>query len=179
MNMPKSRRTLYLTDEAFEELQKRSPNISQEVDGFIRKRVQELNGHAIGEDPDYEGLKVKYSELVSKVAKKDEQLKEKKPNYHNACELLADLGLKADFSNADELIPQFMSAWKGDVEFMHEYVTLVELTQDKRQTERILRTIRSRPKDPEPSTMDKEQRAATEVDSSQPRPIVSVACPGE
>jgi len=143
--MTKSRRTLYLTDGPFEELQKLSPNISQEVDGLIRKRLEELTGHSMREDVDYEGLKAKYSELSSKVAKKDLELKEISPLYHNANVLIHSLGLKGDFSNADELIPQFISAWKDDAEFMHEYITLVELARDKRQTERLLRTIRSGP----------------------------------
>ena len=57
--MPKSRRTLYLDDASFEQLQKLSPNISQEVDGFIRKRVEELTGQSIGEGVDYGGLRSK------------------------------------------------------------------------------------------------------------------------
>ena len=95
---------------------------------------------------------------MNRVAKKDEQLKEK-PCYHEANDLLAGLGLKKDFSNADELIPKFMAAWKGDVDFMQEYVTLVELARDKRNAERRLREIRTRSKkeDPELSPKDEEQ----------------------
>jgi ribosomal protein L44E len=135
-----------LSDEPFEQLQKRIPNISQEVDDFLKKRAEELTGQSIGEGADYGSLKAKYSELVNKVAKKDAELKEITPYYHEANTLLAGLGLKKDFSNADELIPQFTSAWKGRVEFMHEYVSLVELARDKRQAERRLSTIRGQPK---------------------------------
>jgi hypothetical protein len=176
MNMPKSRRTLYLSDEPFEQLQKLSPNVSQEVDGFIRKRVEELTSQSIGEGANYEGLKAKHSELVNKVARKDAQLKQKMPDHHEANELLAGLGLLKDFSNADELIPQFMVAWKGNVDFMQEYVTLVELARDKRQTERLLRTIRSGSKkeDPRLSPKDEQQHPSSEVNASQCRAIVPV-----
>lgn len=166
--MPKSRRTLYLDDASFEQLQKLSPNISQEVDGFIRKRVEELTGKSIGEGVDYEGLRSKYSELVNRTARKDAQLKEK-PCYHEANDLLAGLGLKKDFSNADELVPKFLAVWRGDVDFAEEYVTLVELAAEKRQAERRLREIRTRSKKEDPGAPKTEEQRKKEAELQKQR----------
>jgi hypothetical protein len=36
-----------------------------------------------------------------------------------------------------------MSGWKGSQEFMHDYITLVEVVREKKQVETRLREIRS------------------------------------
>ena len=176
--------SIYVTDKkAFEEckrlLKLQGLSLSEEIMGFVLKRRDELkgNGSSQSTSADYQRLKVRYSDLVSKVAKKDAELKEIEIHYHEANDLLAGLGLKKDFSNANELIPQFISAWKGPVEFMHEYLSLVELARDKRETEQLLRTLRSGSTKENPRMPPKaeEQPALSEIDPSQCRDIIPVA----
>lgn len=64
--------------------------------------------------------------------KLERQLKASK-HFQEATDLLLELGLKKDFSNTDELIPKFMSAWKGDESFMHKFLNLVKLAGDKKR----------------------------------------------
>lgn len=141
--------SIYVTDKkAFEEckrlLKLQGLSLSEEIMSFVLRRRDELKGNGTSQSTsvDYQRLKLRYSELVRKVAKKDDELTTITPYYSEANDLLAGLGLKKDFSNASELIPQFISAWKGPVEFMHEYLSLVELARDKCETERLLRTLR-------------------------------------
>jgi hypothetical protein len=65
--------------------------------------------------------------------------------------LLVQLGLKRDFSNVDELIPKFVSSWKGDMSFMHEFLNLVDLARDKKTAEQALTLMRSGSVKAEPS----------------------------
>lgn len=176
--------SIYVKDKAsFEEckrlLKLQGLSLSEEIMNFVLRRRDELkggSGQSMGEGVDYQSLKARYSKLVSEVARKKDELSEM-PYFHEANDLLAGLGLKKDFSNADELTPQFMVAWKGDVDFMQEYVTLVELARDKRQAERRLREIRTGSKKEDPGAPKaEEQHVFSEIDPSQCREIVPV-CP--
>lgn len=120
------------------------PNMSEEVEGFMSRRIIELSGSdENGRRARYEELKNQYNKLLRDVAKKDAELAGITPHYHEANDLLAGLGLKKDFSNADELIPKLTKQWKGPAEFLHEYISLVELARDKRVVERELTQLRS------------------------------------
>jgi hypothetical protein len=58
---------------------------------------------------------------------------------------LAEVGLLADLSNAADIIPRFIAAWKkthDDEGFMHEYVSFVELAVEKKQVEQKLDELR-------------------------------------
>lgn len=110
--MPKSRRTLYLDDASFEQLQKLSSNISQEVDGFIRKRVEELTGHTTSEDVNYQTLKERHNGLLRQVETMKKALSQDEKPFEEANNLVNSLGIDKDFSNAVDVIPKLIKAWK-------------------------------------------------------------------
>lgn len=139
----KVRTNFSLEKDVLSRFKKLVPNMSQEVEVFMSQRIIELSGSdENGRRLRYEELKNQYNKLVREVAKKDAELAAT-PYYHEANDLLAGLGLKKDFSNADELIPKLTKQWKGPAEFLHEYISLVELARDKRVVERELTQLRS------------------------------------
>jgi hypothetical protein len=144
----KVRADLTLTREAYEQFKKLVPSVSAEVDIFIRKRVAELQGGQTTEDRDanYNAVKSKYEDLMIKTVRLERKLKASK-YFQEATDLLLELGLKKDLSNADELVPLFMKAWKGDESFMHEFLNLVELARDKKRALQALTVMRSEPAD--------------------------------
>lgn len=99
---------------------------------FVCRKLGELKGTESKVDSTrrLENLKEKYDDLMVKTVKLERQLKISE-DYEKATDLLFELGIKNDLSNADELIPKFMSSWKGDEGFMHRYLNLVELARDK------------------------------------------------
>lgn len=139
----KTRHTISVSDESFKALQKLVPNVSAELDAFVKKRVAELTGRPVDNSDDYEALKVRHMALVSEVVKLEKRLSKEAENFGKANILLGELGVKPDLSNAGEVIPKFLVAWKGSQEFMHEYVTLVEVAQKKKEAETRLREVRS------------------------------------
>ena len=181
--MPKSRRNLYLTDGPFEELQKLSPNISQEVDGFIRKRVEELTGQSMGEGQgvDYEHLKERHNSLMRQVEAMQKALSQDEKTFHQANGLLVSLGIEKDFINAADVIPKLVKAWKGEAAYIQEYVSLIEISKERKALTKRLLEIRSGPQkqDPDPGSSPKDPggRTSSEVDRSQCRAIVLVPCP--
>jgi DNA repair exonuclease SbcCD ATPase subunit len=140
----KARTNLTIDKDIYERFKQKVPNMSEEVEAFMSRRIVELSGSdERARRLRYEELKSQYNKLVKKVAEKDQELREITPHYHTANELLHGLGLKADFSNAEELIPKVTKEWTGPVEFLHEYINLVELARDKRVVERELTQLRS------------------------------------
>jgi hypothetical protein len=139
----KSRHTISVTDESFKTLQKLVPNVSGELDAFIKRRVAELTGRPVDNTEEYEALKVRHRALVSMVETLQKRLSKQADNYNKANILLGELGIKSDMGNTAELIPKFLSTWGGSKEFMHEYLSLVEAAKDKKDIERRLSEIRS------------------------------------
>lgn len=161
----KVRTNFSLEKEVLKRFKKLVPNMSEEVETFMSQRIIELSGSdENGRHLRYEELKNQYNKLVREVAKKDTELTAITPHYHEANTLLAGLGLKKDFSNADELIPKLTKEWKGPAEFLHEYISLVELARDKRVVERELTQLRSQSQSTETSVSSKtSETSAPEV----------------
>ena len=139
----KVRKNISVEPEPFSQLQKLVPNVSAEINKFIKQRVSELNGKPYDATDDYDKLKEEHIQLVSQVARLEKQLRTQADAFAEANQLLAELGVKPDLSNTDELIPKFLSAWKGSQEFMHEYISLIEIAEKKKQVEQRLKEIRS------------------------------------
>jgi len=146
--------SIYITDrQAFEEckrlLKLQGRSLSEEIMYFVLRRLDELRGTV---DPSasieetgkrYEKLKDRYSCLVEQVAKMLKRLEEWKELLDEADNLFDSLGLKPDLSNlTKEMISKFMLAWRGNQEFMHEYITLVEVAREKKEVETRLREMR-------------------------------------
>ena len=81
--------------------------------------------------------------LVGQVEKLENRLERQSDAFDQANRLLGELGVKSDLSNAGEVIPKFLVAWKGSQEFMHEYISLIEVAEKKKQVETRLRELRS------------------------------------
>jgi len=165
--MPKSRRTLYLSDGPFEELQRLSPNISQEVDGFIRKRVEELTGQSMGEGQgvDYEHLKERHNALLRQVDTMQKALAQDEKTFEEANKLLVSLGIDKDFINAADVIPKLIKAWKGDAAYAQEYISLIEASKERKALTKRLLEIRAGP-----------GSKTEDVTVQEPRAIVPVSC---
>jgi hypothetical protein len=125
--------------------------LADELNELFRRRLDELRGTVKPGTSDeeagrkYEELKAKHAVLFNQVKKMVERLKESsesRENFENAKELLIKLSMKADFSNAQDVIPMFIEAWKGDQDFLHEYLSLVEAAVNKRQVEKLLISMR-------------------------------------
>jgi hypothetical protein len=145
--------SIYVTDrQAFEEckrlLKLQGRSLSEEIMDFVLRRLDELRGvkhdTSVEEADRYSELKDRHSRLVCQLDKMQKRLKAQSVPYDEADELLAAVGARSDLSNCDEVIPKFMLAWKGSQEFMHEYITLVEVAREKKEVETRLRELRSR-----------------------------------
>jgi hypothetical protein len=127
--------------------------VADELNELFRRRLAEFRG--VGVDPNssneeagrrYEKLKARHTMLVDQVDRLQKQLRKfngGEDTYDEACELLNSVGIKADYSNADEVIPKFIQSWKGSREFIHEYISLAELVRDKKQVEARLDEVRA------------------------------------
>jgi hypothetical protein len=138
----KVRKNISVEPLPFEELQKLVPNVSAEINGFVKRRVAELSGKPVDGTGDYGELKDELDKKAIQVARLMKRLSEQADAYGEANHLLAELGIKDDMSNASEVISKFMLAWKGGQEFMHQYITLIETAQKKKQVEQRLKEIR-------------------------------------
>jgi hypothetical protein len=147
--------------QAFEEckrlLKLQDRSLSEEIMGFVLRRLDELRGTVKPGTSDeeasrkYEELKAKHKKMQDDFARRNEELK-KHEDYLKADEMLGDLGLLQDLSNAPDIIPKFTAAWTKthDQGFMHEYISLVELCRDKKQVEQRLSELRTAAGKPEP-----------------------------
>jgi hypothetical protein len=118
--------------------------------GFVLRRLDELRGTVNPGTSDeeasrkYEDLKDKHSRLRAQYKKRLKELSASS-EFLKANETLRDVGLLADLSNAKEIIPKFIAAWKKthtDEGFMHEYVSFVELAVEKKHLEQKLDQLR-------------------------------------
>lgn len=151
--------SIYVTDKkAFEEckrlLKLQGRSLSEEIMNFVLKKLGELKGTGeSGQDKKgrLQQLKEEYDDLVVKTVKLERQLKTSN-DFEEATALLLELGMKKVLSNVDEVIPKFVSAWKGDESFMHQVLNLAELARDKNRALQALTIMRSaEPVKPEPS----------------------------
>jgi hypothetical protein len=147
--------SIYVTDkQAFEEckrlLKLQGRSLSEELMGFVLRRLDELRGTVNPGTSDeeasrkYEDLKDKHSKLRAQYKKRLKDLSTSS-EFQKANELLRGVGLLADLSNAADIIPKFIAEWKKthtDVGFMHEYVSFVELAVKKMQLEQKLDQLR-------------------------------------
>lgn len=158
--------SIYIRDKtAFQEckrlLELQGKSMSEEFADFISTRLAELKGSGSTLDSAdsvrrLQSLKKTYGELKANTVRLDRELKtSRSKDFDKATHLLVQLGLKRDFSNVDELTPKFISAWKGDEAFMHEFLNLLELARDKKRVLQALTAMRSpgrsEPFKPEPS----------------------------
>jgi vacuolar-type H+-ATPase subunit I/STV1 len=158
--------SIYVTDkEAFEEckclLKLQGRSLSEEIMDFVVRRLDELHGTVgLGTSDEegsrkYEELKAKHKKMRDDFDRRKEKLKEHE-DYWKAIEMLRALGMLADMSNTDEIIPKFTAAWPkthADQGFMHEFISLAELSRDKKQVEQRLSQLRTASKH-EPKDLD-------------------------
>jgi hypothetical protein len=164
--------SIYVSDrKSFEEckrlLRLQGRSISEEIMDFVCRKLDELKGTGSTESKvdstrRLEELKTRYMDRMVKTVKLERKLKGSK-HFDEATDLLLELGLNKDLSNADELIPKFMSSWKGDMSFMHEFLNLVDLARDKKTAEQALTLMRSGSVKAEPS-----QVRAPVIDPEEP-----------
>lgn len=139
----KVRINLTLTRDVLESFKKLVPNVSAEVDNWMRIRLVELQGG----EPDKEDPKTRlkrlsdeYDKLRFDVVKLEANVKAS-VYFREASNLLVQLGMKKDLSNASEVIPRFRVAWKGDMFFLHQIENLVKLTRDMYSAEHVLNVM--------------------------------------
>jgi hypothetical protein len=146
----KHRTNVSLDADLLARFKKLVPSVSAEFNEFMRRRVAELEGRPEDFSGDYGELKKKHSTLYSRVSRKEVDLREGAPEaFAKANESLAQLGMKADLSNADQIIPKLVGAWTGEQDFLHEYISLVELSREKRKVEHRLSEMRTSNQEPE------------------------------
>jgi len=172
--------SIYVTDrQAFEEckrlLKLQGTSLSEEIMGFVLRRLDELRGTVgLGTSDEeagrkYEELKVKHKKMQDDLDRRKEKLKEHE-DYWKAIEMLRTLGMLANMSNTEEVIPKFTAAWTkthADQGFMHEFISLVELSRDKKQVEHGLSELRKPAMATEPETpqQNKEKPLAEEEEA--------------
>lgn len=163
--------SIYVSDKsAFEEckrlLKLQDRSLSKEIMGFVLRRLDELRGTVKPGTADeeasrkYEELKAKHKKMQDDFDRRKEELK-KHEDYLKATEMLGDLGMLANLSNAPDIIPKFTAAWikthATDQGFMHEYISLLELSRDKKHVEQRLSELRTasehEPKDLDAATV--------------------------
>jgi hypothetical protein len=57
-------------------------------------------------------------------------------------EMIAELGLDTELSNAEEVIAKLMQKWTEDKTALHIFITLIETSKHKKAIERKLEQIR-------------------------------------
>lgn len=156
--------SIYVRDKAsFEEckrlLKLQGKSISEEIMNFVLRRLDELRGAVTPGSSDeeagrkYEELKVKHKKMQNDFDTMKEKLS-KHEDYLKANEMLGNLGMLQDLSNADDIIPKFIATWPSahaDQGFMHEYISLIELSRDKKHVEQRLSELRAVAGKPEPN----------------------------
>jgi vacuolar-type H+-ATPase subunit I/STV1 len=168
--------SIYVSDrQAFEEckrlLKLQGRSLSEEIMNFVLRRLDDLRGTVRLDTSDeegsrkYEELKAKHKKMQDDFDRRKEKLKEHE-DYWKAIEMLRTFGMLADMSDTDEIIPKFTAAWPKthtDQGFMHEFISLVELSRDKKQVEQRLSELRTasehEPKDLDVATMTLPQPA--------------------
>jgi vacuolar-type H+-ATPase subunit I/STV1 len=147
--------SIYVTDkQAFEEckrlLKLQGRSLSEEIMDFVLRRLDELRGAVKPGTSDeeasrkYEELKAKHKKMQDDFDRRKKKLREHE-DYLKANEMLRELGMLQNLSNADDIKPKFIAAWTkthADQGFMHEYISLVELARDKKQVEQRLSELR-------------------------------------
>jgi glutamine synthetase type III len=138
--------------ECKELLKLQGKSLSEEISDFILRKLAELKGTETKVDSTrkLEDLKAKYDDVVIKTVKLERQL-QTSPHFREATDMLLKLGLRKDLSNVDEVVPKFVSVWKGDESFMHQFINLTELAANKKRVLQALTVMRSGPVKSEPS----------------------------
>lgn len=110
-------------------------DVIEQVSSFIREKG--LENILRDSSPMKMRIRLKYTLIVSKIRKLERYLRRSK-RFEEACRLIFDLGLKKDFTNADELIPKFMVLWEADMTslrdttFFFKFIYLVDLIRDEK-----------------------------------------------
>jgi uncharacterized membrane-anchored protein YjiN (DUF445 family) len=126
-----------------QDLAVRGRSISEEVNELLHKRLAEIEGsEALAKEGlNYEALKrehVKLAEEVNRLIK----LLQKDGAYNQLMEMIAELGLDTELSNAEEVIAKLMQKWSEDKTALHIFITLIETSKQKKTIERKLDEIR-------------------------------------
>jgi len=121
----------------------RGRSISEEVNELLSRRLAEIEGvEASTQDTlKYEALKrehVKLAEEVNRLIK----LLQRIGAYDQLMEMVAELGLDTELSNAEEVIAKLMQKWNEDKTALHIFITLIETSKHKKAIERKLEEIR-------------------------------------
>ena len=121
----------------------RGRSISEEVNELLSRRLAEIEGvEASTQDTlKYEALKrehVKLAEEVNRLIK----LLQRIGAYDQLMEMVAELGLDTELSNAEEVIAKLMQKWNEDKTALHIFITLIETSKHTKAIERNLEQIR-------------------------------------
>jgi len=119
--------------------------ISQELNELMTKRVAELEGEEYDplESADYEAVKREHATLIREAEKLAKPLKKRK-TFEQLLDLAIECGIDQQWlSNLAEVAPRMLQ--KGDVpkEDIHQFITLMEVTQKRKEAEKKLDEIRT------------------------------------
>jgi hypothetical protein len=123
----------------------RGRSISEEVNELLHKRLAEIEGsEALAkESSNYEALKrehVKLAEEVNRLIK----LLQREGAYNQLMEIVAELGLDTELSNAEEVIAKLMQKWSEDKTALHIFITLIETSKHKKSHRKKTRTNKAK-----------------------------------
>lgn len=110
--------------------------LADEFNDFFRKRTSELNGTvtpngAPSLEHEIEMVEKERDSACAEVKKRVAQLSEHL-DFLKAKRFLGELGLKADLTNAEDIVPLFRAKWSGtDQSFKVDFVQLVKASAKK------------------------------------------------
>jgi hypothetical protein len=137
--------TLTLDIDIFQRFKAKVGNVSGEVEGFMRRRLAELDGKEpleISQD-DYERLRNQQLELSREADKIVKGLRDQKV-WESLSATADEVGLNMkDLNNLDKTIPQLFEAWDDAPDYMHRYVTFLEKLREKWAVQKQLLRIRT------------------------------------
>jgi hypothetical protein len=143
--MVKHTTTLTLDIDIFQRFKAKVHNVSGEVEGFMRRRLAELDGKEplqVSQD-DYERLRNQQLELSREADKIVKGLTEQK-QWESLSATAEEVGLNMkDLNNLDKSIPQLFEAWQDAPDYMHRFVTFLEKLREKWEVERQLLGVRT------------------------------------
>lgn len=146
--MGKKPTTIYLNRDLYHRLKELvSPKpISQEIDHLMRRRIIELKGEEY--DPlksaSYEALKAEYTRLIHE-AEKIAKLLKKRGNFDKLVDLSVECGIdQEDLSNIHEVAAKMLQCEELPKPDIHQFITLMEITQKRKEAEKKLEKIRLR-----------------------------------
>jgi hypothetical protein len=131
-----------------QEVKRQGMVLADEFNDLFTERLRELRGTqtdangAADRERQYEDLKREHTRLYSEWQKRKEPLARDKDGFLKVNKLLENLGLRHDLSNLADVLPSLMAQWEGDLSYLHEFVSLLELALKTKQVQKRLMEMR-------------------------------------